>query len=230
MSPKGRVISMVILLGGFACCIAAMFDTSFEMWGVGKGKRYPHEISIGDRRTLLYGQTMMKPLFWVGVISVGSAVIWRIASIRFVKSENITDEILESLGRTKRSQPWFLTLAGSKVTDAGVGSLKERGPLKGLCLQDTGITGKGLVYLEGLTNLTDLDLANSMVSDSQLDSLGGLTNLKELSVANNQISDLGLIHLARLGDLELLNLSDTNVTDAGVADLQKALPNCKIIK
>ena len=38
----------------------------------------------------------------------------------------------------------------------------------------------------------------------------------------------GLVHLKGLNVLQILNLCETQATDAGVADLQKALPNCKI--
>jgi hypothetical protein len=43
-----------------------------------------------------------------------------------------------------------------------------------------------------------------------------------------QITDAGLEHLKGLKNLKAVNLRATKVTDAGVADLQKALPNCKI--
>ena len=38
-----------------------------------------------------------------------------------------------------------------------------------------------------------------------------------------------LEHLKGLTSLEELSLYNTQVTDAGVQDLQKALPNCKIV-
>jgi len=38
------------------------------------------------------------------------------------------------------------------------------------------------------------------------------------------------VHLKGLTKLQKLFLASTKVTDAGVADLQKALPNCKIAK
>jgi len=39
-----------------------------------------------------------------------------------------------------------------------------------------------------------------------------------------------LVHLKGLTQLQYLGLQQTKVTAAGVADLQKSLPNCKIIK
>jgi len=39
-----------------------------------------------------------------------------------------------------------------------------------------------------------------------------------------------LVRLKHLTNLKYLTLRDTKVTDAGVAELQKALPNCRIRK
>ena len=41
---------------------------------------------------------------------------------------------------------------------------------------------------------------------------------------------LQLVHLKGLTKLQALYLNGTKVTDAGVAELKKALPNCKISK
>ena len=52
----------------------------------------------------------------------------------------------------------------------------------------------------------------------------------EISIASAKITDADLVHLKGLMELQELNLGDAKVTDTGVADLQKALPNCKITK
>ena len=43
-----------------------------------------------------------------------------------------------------------------------------------------------------------------------------------------RITDAGMVQLKELTSLEPLTLSETQVTDAGVAELQQALPDCKI--
>jgi len=60
--------------------------------------------------------------------------------------------------------------------------------------------------------------------------LKGLTNLQSLDLYDTQVTDAGLVHLAGLTNLGWLYLHGTQVTDAGVAELQKALPNCVIIR
>ena len=46
----------------------------------------------------------------------------------------------------------------------------------------------------------------------------------------SKITDAGLVHLKGLTNLRLLSLKKTQITSAGIAELQKALPNCKIEK
>jgi hypothetical protein len=75
-----------------------------------------------------------------------------------------------------------------------------------LCLTGTGVTDVGLQYVTGLTRLEELDLSYTKVTDAGFDNFRELTRLKELW------------------------LHDTQVTDAGVAELQKALPNVKILR
>ena len=60
--------------------------------------------------------------------------------------------------------------------------------------------------------------------------LQGMTRLKMLYLFDTQLTDDGLVHLKRLKSLENLYLLPTRVTDAGVAELQKELPNCKIVR
>ena len=56
------------------------------------------------------------------------------------------------------------------------------------------------------------------------------TKLVRLNLFNTQVTDAGLGHLKGMTHLQTLNLRGTKVTTTGVADLQKALPNCKIFK
>ena len=68
------------------------------------------------------------------------------------------------------------------------------------------------------------------ISDAGLVHLKGMTNLQNLQLLETRITDAGLVHLKGLTGLQTLGLRGTQVTDQGVADLQKALPNCEIVK
>ena len=105
----------------------------------------------------------------------------------------------------------------------------DQGEVVEVSLELTKITDAGLVHLKGLTNLQTLNLRFTKVTDVGLEHLKGLTELQTLSLPG-RITDAGLVHLKGLTNLQTLDLIGNNVTAAGVADLQKALPNCKIAK
>ncbi|HEY7425838.1 MAG TPA: family 16 glycoside hydrolase [Gemmataceae bacterium] len=121
-----------------------------------------------------------------------------------------------------------LDLNATSVTDAGMVHLKELTNLAELNLMSTRVSGAGFVHLAGLNKITLIYLGNSKVVDSELARLEGLNNLKVLSLHHTSVSDAGLVHLKGLKQLRELHLLKTKVTNAGVADLQKALPACRI--
>jgi hypothetical protein len=54
--------------------------------------------------------------------------------------------------------------------------------------------------------------------------------LQILKIEKTQATDDGLKSLTGLKALQQLGLTGTSVTDAGVAPIQKALPDCKILR
>ncbi len=52
--------------------------------------------------------------------------------------------------------------------------------------------------------------------------------VKTLMLNETSITDAGLAHLSGLTNLRGLDLRGTRVTEEGVAQLQRALPNCRI--
>ena len=90
--------------------------------------------------------------------------------------------------------------------------------------------GVGLVHVAGLTNLVELNLSFTPNTAARLTYLKDMPNLQDLRLNFTQVTDADLVHLKGLTSLRKLYLTDTKVTDAGIAELQKALPNCKIDK
>jgi serine/threonine protein kinase len=78
------------------------------------------------------------------------------------------------------------------------------------------------------SRLNHLVAFNNDIDDAELAILAGMETLELASFFGNPITDAGLPHLKRLQRLKNLNLNSTRVTAAGVADLQQALPDCKI--
>ena len=99
-------------------------------------------------------------------------------------------------------------------------------------LDGNDIRGTGLAHLSpgAPGELIDLSLGCPTLTDLFAKNLAELKQLKRLSLAGSGLSDAGIKHLAGLTNLESLDLRRTKASAAGVAELQKALPNCKIIR
>jgi hypothetical protein len=121
-------------------------------------------------------------------------------------------------------------LWNTNITNAGLEQLKSLADLQSLDLRNTKVTDAGLKHLKGLTKLQDLNLQDTNVTDAGLEHLKGLTKLQDLWLTRTNVTDEGLEHLTGLTNLRWLNLNETKVTDEGVKKLQKALPNCEIIR
>lgn len=144
-----------------------------------------------------------------------------------VSDTDVTDAGLKALAGLTNLK--FLRLP-SKVTDAGLKELTGHINLTHLNACMTGTTDAGLTHLTGLKNLAYLDVAYTMVTDAGLKHIAGSTNLETLVLSRTKVTDAGLKQLAGLQDLKKLYLDRTNVSDAGAAELQKALPDCKIVR
>ena len=155
--------------------------------------------------------------------------------------------LVEGLGTLR-----FLSLADTRVTDAGMPHVAHLTDLEELHLDNTAVTDAGIQLLGGLRHLRILDLKGTRVTDAGLAYLQPLTNLQGLYLTRTATTDDGLRHLAALHDLRILILWDTGVTDlglrhlhplehlselilwstqvtpAGVVALSQALPHCDI--
>ncbi len=125
-----------------------------------------------------------------------------------------------TLGEPPRWYSWPRKLHGDEHLGNAVGAT----------IWNVKITDAELANLTGLTNLERLRLATTQITDAGLVNLKGLTKLEVLWLDRTQVTDAGLVHLKGLTGLKELDLRDTQVTDEGVKKLQKALPNCKIVR
>lgn len=122
-------------------------------------------------------------------------------------------------------------LKGTEITDDSLRHLSGMTNLEWLLdLRETQITDDGLHYLSGLTTLDHLVLSDTQITGDGLRHLSGMTGLESLYLDNMQITDDDLKHLSGLTNLGNLWLVNTHVTDEGERILQKALPNCLIIR
>jgi hypothetical protein len=139
-----------------------------------------------------------------------------------------TDAGLEHLkGLTKLDH---LYLTDTEVTGDGLANIAGLTRLQVLYLDGTRVTDAGLEHLKGMSRLQELYLNDTEVTDVGLERLKGLTSLQMLSLHNTRVTNAGLAHLRGLTQLRALSLFGTQVTDEGVKGLQKALPECRIVR
>ncbi len=131
----------------------------------------------------------------------------------------ISDRELESL-LTSLHDLRFLSLAETKVGDAGLVHLQSLTSLQELHLDHTEVTDSGLKLLASLPSLEILDLKGTRITDEGLAEIGRLTRLKGLYLTRTGITDAGLEHLRGLSNLETLILWDTGIGDAGLEHLK----------
>jgi hypothetical protein len=68
------------------------------------------------------------------------------------------------------------------------------------------------------------------VSDGGLQALAPLKNLRGLDLPRTGVSDASVPTLAALGALRFLDVRESKITNKGVAELKKALPDCRILR
>lgn len=110
----------------------------------------------------------------------------------------------------------------------GVDLLEKLDPADFVCVNHVAATDDLMGHLGRLTSLRSLYLVGAEVTDARLAHLAGLKELESAELSFNPITDAGLIPLKKLPKLKSVSLVETNVTSAGVAELQQALPGCKI--
>ena len=68
----------------------------------------------------------------------------------------------------------------------------------------------------------------STLTDDGLQSIANLPNLGILEIKSVAVTDAGLLHLRKMTALRQVRLATPAVTDRGIADLQSALPHCRV--
>ncbi len=142
-------------------------------------------------------------------------------------------EALKKLGfrpMSDRRTPngYSLNLFERKINDSWLVYLRGMTDMTDLTIRNINITDAGLENIKGLTNLKTILLYGIQVTDAGLVHLKGLNQLESLEFKSTIITDAGLEHLKGLTSLKSLRLSGTEVTDEGVAVLQQSLPKCRI--
>ncbi len=208
-------------------------------WGVETPlPKSPEEVTRIDLSGTAIADASLKPL--AGLKNLESL------DVRYTK---ITHEGLKALaGLTKLR---LIQLDDELVTEATLRTLREMGMLHTLPLAASDrrderpatddeivrielyhipLTDGGLKELTGLKNLADLRLQVARVTDAGLKELTHLPKLTTLYLLQMKLNDAGRKGIANLKGLTTLGLSGTKISDATFAELQRALPKCKIMR
>jgi uncharacterized membrane protein len=97
-----------------------------------------------------------------------------------------------------------------------------------LSLGGTRVSDAGLATLARFPNLTRLHLERTAVTDDGLAHLARLQRLEYLNLYGTAVTDAGLRHLTSLTQLRTLYLWQTKTTPAGIERLRAALPRLEV--
>jgi hypothetical protein len=157
---------------------------------------------------------------------VADAGLKRLAGLKNLETLELSDTKITAQGLKNLAGLKKLTtirLEERQMSDANLRALREAGLLHAVSAASAD-RKRPTSALE----VTSLSLCRGPLTDAGLKELAELKNLTWLDLRDTQVTDAGLKELAALKSLERLLLQGNRVSRAGVADLQKALPKCKI--
>jgi hypothetical protein len=192
-------------------------------------------------------EMMLALVTLLGVAGVGrgddGAIIEQLKARRVITSPGFTEELVVQVGDScldldavlsdlcELRQTLALHLYPPRLTDAQLRQVCAPPGLRDLFLSDHLVDDTRLKIVARARGLRRLDLTRATITDAGLAELDGMRCLKVLRLSGTAVSDAGLRYLEGMRDLKLLFLRGCpNVTEVGEAHLQKALPNCTIIR
>ena len=119
-------------------------------------------------------------------------------------------------------------LLDDDTTDEDLAAALQFPKLRMLAIYDRDEPDVHLRHIVRLRHLEHLDISSTDITDASLPQLSRLSKLRELLLGRG-ISDDGIEHIRRLQTLERLYIIPTQITAAGAAELQLALPNCRVV-
>jgi uncharacterized membrane protein len=133
-------------------------------------------------------------------------------------ADQLTDQLNIAVTALAPGEPWLqcnASLAGTHFGDAELASLAPLAAnLRWLDLAGTRVTDVGLGHLAAMPNLVRLHLERTGITDDGLESLSGLKDLEYLNLYATKVTDTGLAALVGLPKLRQLYLWQTGVTPA----------------
>ena len=141
----------------------------------------------------------------------------------------VTDGVLVHISALKKLR--VLDVGGARAfTGRDMGKLACLPVLDDLVVCQTGFTDSAVRVLAACPKLRVAQISETAISDESLRSLKTRPALQEIYLDRDAITDAGLVELAAVKTLKKLSLVNVPVGDAAVAALQKALPECRVVR
>jgi hypothetical protein len=142
--------------------------------------------------TALRGLTLRSPKITdAGLVHLRSLVELRSLDLMFTSVGAAGLHHLRPMTRLE-----FLVLNGTRVDD--LAPIRHLTGLKFLSIANTRMTDAGLTGLEGLHSLQGLDLSSTRVTDAGLEHLRGLKKLRSLRIRNTKVSNQAFVALQQV--------------------------------
>jgi YHS domain-containing protein len=142
------------------------------------------------------------------------------------EAQSLAGELGVAISPLSPSEPWLQANASPAGRDFGDAELARLGSLglnlRWLDLAGTGVTDAGLGFVEGMTNLVRLHLERTAITDAGLARLAALGQLEYLNLYGTGVTDDALPHLRPLPRLRQLYLWQTQVTPEAARALAEA--------
>jgi len=213
-----------------------------------------HGVGVSDASLERLSKALPKlKVLYVSGPGITDAGVERLLALKSLTELHLDDTRTSAATVGRLTRLTGLGFSGRHVRDDELDHLATLTQLRVLLLDHTAISGSGLKSLKGLTNLEQVGLHDTNVNDDALATLKEFPGLGNIALGRTRVTDNGLVHLGQMARLSSLNLggeaavtdaglqhlkqaknlrglvvSGTKVTAAGVAELQKALPGCKI--
>ena len=148
-----------------------------------------------------------------GVTGKNTDVFRALESLQFLDfyDSAFSDEGLRQLGSAKKLE-WLGVELARGVTEEGVRFIHEIQSLRGLNLENCGLSNGLFRHLGDMPELQYLALKRNEISDEGLRDLGAMPKLISLNLSATNVSDTWLCELSDLTRLKVLNLENTKVT------------------
>ncbi|MGI8978295.1 MAG: leucine-rich repeat domain-containing protein [Pirellulaceae bacterium] len=210
-------------------------------------------LDLRETKITSAGLAQFKPPLGIGTLFLANTRIggdgtkalsqWSNLSMLGLEGTDVTAEDIQHLAELKNLQT--LVIQRTKLDDSAVPNLGKLTALVELYLDDSQISGTGLLSLhdqlpncriegntvecEGSTGPSPEHARWKQIT-TRFIALDREKYIKLLILSVPWISDGHLLALEELKHVEAIDLRRTQVTDAGVNKLQRALPKCKIVR